>query len=84
MMIFKFCHYHCNQVDERTFFNYFASEEKPNIFVPNKLNFKLYVLFLDKIVEVFNGLSKDDLKDNELISQILEENKQTYGLNYEF
>jgi len=41
-------------------------------------------LFLDKIIEVFAGLSKDDLKDNELISQILEENKQTYGLNYEF
>lgn len=39
---------------------------------------------IDKIIAVFNGLSKDELKDNEVIQSVLDENKMTYGLNYEF
>jgi len=39
---------------------------------------------IDKIIAVFNGFSKDELKDNEYIQQVLDENKLTYGLNYEF
>ena len=82
-MIFKFCHYHIIQLMKELFY-YFASEENPIKII--KLNFflTLFLNFLEKVITVFNGLSKDEMKDNETIQQVLDENKQTYGLNYEF
>ena len=56
-------------------FYYFASEENPIKII--KLNFflTLFLNFLEKVITVFNGLSKDEMKDNEPIQQVLDENK---------
>lgn len=39
---------------------------------------------LNKLIGDLHKLKKDDLKDNEVIAQILEEGKNTYGLTYDF
>jgi len=66
MMILEFCHYHIIQIDERTFL-LFCLWRKSNPNYQTQFFLTLIFCFLDKIITVFNGLSKDEMKENEVI-----------------
>lgn len=42
------------------------------------------MFFSDKVINDLNSCKKDDLKDNEVVSDILELAKSTYGLDYSY